>query len=166
MPSASPPPPRTVQCYHCRQWFDVPARAMSISCPWCYKRVGLDDLVVKGACWTSKIQTCGRVVVRPRATLVAPLIEASQGVEVHGVIEGSIVSGAQLYVGPRARVKGQIRAPSIRVEPGGVLEGAFVQIALARPQPKAGGGPETRAAKDVVLKPVVRLPEWLRLRPA
>jgi cytoskeletal protein CcmA (bactofilin family) len=163
---ADPAAPRTVQCYHCRQWFDVPARAMSISCPWCYRRVGLDDLVIKGACWTSKIQTCGRVVVKARATLVAPLIEASQGVEVHGTIEGAIVSGAQLYVGPRARVKGQIRAPSIKVEPGGVLEGAFVQIALARPRAKDKPGAPTRQARDVVLKPVVRLPEWLRLRPA
>ena len=24
---ADPAAPRTVQCYHCREWFDVPARA-------------------------------------------------------------------------------------------------------------------------------------------
>lgn len=155
--------PRTVQCYHCRQWFDVPARAMSISCPWCYKRVGLDDLVIRGTCWTSKIQTCGRVVVRPKSVLVAPLIEASQGVEVWGAIDGNIVSGSLLFVGPKGRVKGQVKAPAIRVEPGGSIEGAFVQIKSVRPDTKAG---KSRQATNPQYRPVIRLPDWLRsLRP-
>lgn len=154
--------PRTVQCYHCRKLFDVPPRAMSISCPWCYKRVGLDDMVIRGVCWTSKLQTCGRVTVAPKAQLVVPLVEASQGIDVYGEAEGILISAGQIYVGPKARVKGQLRAPSIKVERGGVIDGAFVQIAAThldthtpRPQPPRPPG-------DVVLRPVVRLPEWVR----
>lgn len=161
-----PNAPRTVQCYHCRELFDVPARAMSISCPWCYKRVGLDDMNIRGTCWTSKIQTCGKVVVKPGAVLVAPLIEASRGIEVHGTAEGVLVSGAQILIGPKARVKGTLRAPSIRVEKGGVIDGAMVQIAAAKIDAAAKPNPP-RPAFDPVLKPVIRLPDWVRsFRPA
>lgn len=155
--------PRTVQCYHCRRFFDVPARAMSIGCPWCYKRVGLDDLTIKGVCWTSKIQTCGRVVVRPRSTLVAPLIEASQGIDVHGSCEGTLVTGGRIYVGPKARVRGSLRAPSIVVEKGGVIDGAMVRIAVARPEADATTGvPRLPRGADPELRPVIRVPEWVK----
>jgi hypothetical protein len=162
-----PTAPRTVQCYHCRQIFDVPPRAMSISCPWCYKRVGLDDMAIKGVCWTSKLQTCGRIIVRPKAQLVAPLVEASQGIEVYGEAEGILVSGAQIYIGPRARVKGQLRAPSIKVERGGAIDGAFVQIAASRigsadPGTSPPFGQPTKAAPDPTFRPVIRIPEWIR----
>lgn len=163
--------PRTVQCYHCRRFFDVPARAMSISCPWCYKRVGLDDLTIKGVCWTSKIQTCGRVVVRPKSTLVAPLIEASQGIEIHGSCEGTLVTGGRIYVGSKARVRGSLRAPSIIVEKGGVIDGAMVRISVARPEQDAvatsgsggaAGPPRLPRGADPELRPVIRVPEWVR----
>ena len=158
--------PRTVQCYHCRQLFDVPPRAMSISCPWCYKRVGLDDMLIKGICWTSKLQTCGRVTVQAKAQLVAPLVEASQGIDVHGEAEGILISAGQIYVGPKARVKGQLRAPSIKVERGGVIDGAFVQIAATRLDPTMPLAMPPRPPSNVVLRPVIRLPDWVRaMRP-
>ena len=161
-----PSAPRTVQCYHCRQLFDVPPRAMSISCPWCYKRVGLDDMHFRGVCWTSKIQTCGRITIHPKSELVAPLVEASQGIDVHGSAEGILVSGGQIYIGPKARVKGQVRAPSIKVEKGGAIDGAYVQIAAVRFDAQAPRPTPPRAPADPVFRPVIRIPEWVRaMRP-
>jgi hypothetical protein len=161
-----PSAPRTVQCYHCRELFDVPPRAMSISCPCCYKRVGLDDMFIKGVCWTTKLQTCGRIIVQPKAFLVAPLIEASQGINVHGQADGILVSAGQIHIGPKGRVKGEVRAPSIRVEPGGAIDGAFVQIAaIPRHDPTPRLSP-LRPPADPVFAPVFRLPDWVRaLRP-
>lgn len=101
---------------------------MSLSCPWCYQRVTLDDLVVKDTCWTSRLQTCGRLIVHRRGALVAPLIEAREGIEVHGQAEGRIVSGGPVLIGPKARIKGDLCAPSIWVETGAVIEGGYFQI--------------------------------------
>jgi cytoskeletal protein CcmA (bactofilin family) len=158
--------PRTVQCYHCRQLFDVPPRAISISCPWCYRRVGLDDMDIRGVCWTSKIQTCGRIIIHPKASLVAPLVEASQGIEVHGSAEGILVSGSQIYIGPKARVKGEVRAPAMRVDKGGAIDGAFVQIAAARIDPAKPKAGLIRVGTNAAYRPVIRVPDWVRaLRP-
>lgn len=155
--------PRTVQCYHCRRHFDVPPRAMSISCPWCSKRVSLDDVIISGTCWTSRIQTCGRVIVKKRSELVCSLVEASGGVEVHGYVESAIVSNGLVYVGPKARVKGDLRAPSIHVEPGGALDGGYCRIASE----KAPAGPSRPPAGHApILRPehaLVRVMPWLRV---
>lgn len=157
-----PSAPRTVQCYHCRQLFDVPPRAMSISCPWCYKRVGLDDMTIVGTCWTSKLQTCGSITVRPKAVLIASLISASQGIEVHGTAEGVLISGGQIFIGAKARVRGEVRAPSIKVEKGGFIDGAFVQIAATKVDPARQDGGPARMGTGAVMKPLVRVPEWMR----
>lgn len=168
-PPPSTPAARTVQCYHCVERFDVPARAMSISCPWCYRRVTLDDLVVKDTCWTSRLQTCGRLVVHRKGSLVASLIEAREGIEVLGHVEGKLVSGGPVLIGPRARVKGDVQAPSVWVEPGAVIEGGYFQIVgadrLAKgpsrapaPPPGAGEGP-TQA--QIVTRPSSVLPKWV-----
>lgn len=133
--------PRTVQCYHCDKPFDVPARAMSISCPWCYTRVTLDDLVVKDTCWTSKVQTCGKIIIHRRGTLVSSSIEARGGMVIHGGAEGRLVSGGPVWIGRFARVKGDLIAPTIDIEPGARIEGGFFRISTAPPialHPDAG----------------------------
>lgn len=156
--------PRTVQCYHCRKAFDVPARAMSISCPWCYQRVTLDDMVIKDTCWTSKVQTCGRVHVKKKGVLVASLVEACEGIYVEGVVDGNIVCHGPVHVGPKARIKGTLKAPSIQVEPGGEIDGGFLQIASERPTLKATGVSGTQAQ---IKRPLVVIPGLLKgLRPA
>ncbi len=137
MATRGTPPPRTVECYHCRRGFDVPASAMSISCPWCYKRVTLDDLVVRDTCWTSRIQTCGRIVVERRATLVASHIEARTGMTILGVVEGSLLSGGPVVIGPKAHVKGDLEAPSVDIADGASIEGGFFKITSPRPTPGA-----------------------------
>lgn len=119
---------RTVRCYLCGKPFDAPTRAMSLSCPWCYRRVTLDDVVVRDECYTNRVQTCGRVVVLKRGKLRAGLIEASLGVEVYGLIEGKIRSHARLYVAPKGCLRGEAWAPTVQLEPGAVVDGASLKI--------------------------------------
>jgi len=169
--SSQPQGPRTVRCYHCRKLFDVPSRAMSISCPWCYKRVALDDVIIKNTVWTGKVQTCGKVVVRKNAELVASHVEASAGVEVYGRLEvgvGGIISRSLIYVGPGATIKGDLSAPSIRVEPGGAIEGGMVKIASDRAVPGPSRPPapmDNPMGMGPIMKPehpLVRAMPWLK----
>lgn len=168
-PFPAPMQVRSVQCYHCLERFDVPARAMSLSCPWCYKRVTLDDLVIRDACWTSRLQTCGRLIVHRRGSVVAPLIEAREGIEIHGHAEGRVLSGGPVLIGPKARVKGDLSAPSIWVEPGAVIEGGYFRIVgadrLARgpslPPIPPGGEAELAPGTQVVTRRASILPRWL-----
>lgn len=178
--------PRTVQCYHCQQGFDVPAAAMSISCPWCSKRVTLDDLIVKNTCWTSRVQTCGRLVVEKRGVLVSSYIEARGGMFIQGVCDagtGRLLSGGPVVLGPKARIRGDLEAPSIDIADGAIIEGGFFRI--VSPKPKSGiksagfvtpAGTQPIGArsglvlppspmperKGTTLRPVVRLPEWIK----
>lgn len=136
---------------------------MSISCPWCSKRVSLDDVTISGTCWTSRIQTCGRVIVKRKSELVCSLVEASEGVEVHGYVESEIISNGLVFVGPKARVRGDLRAPAIRVEPGGTLDGGYCRIASDKPvkgtsRPPAGHAPILRPEH-----PIIRVMPWLRV---
>lgn len=126
----TPPKPvtRRVECYHCLEPFDVPIKAMSLSCPACSTRVTLEDLLIKDTCWTSRLQTCGRLLVHRKGSLVASLIEARQGIEIQGHAEGKIISGGPVLIGARARLKGDVQATSIWVEPGATIEGGYFQI--------------------------------------
>lgn len=154
---------RTVECYHCRESFDVPLKAMSISCPWCYKRVTLDDVVVKETCWQSKLQTCGRLLVQQKGSLVASLIEARQGIEILGHAEGTITSGGPVLIGPKARVKGDVTAPSIWMEPGAIIEGGYFRIVGPDRLAKGPSKPPQAPAPVVVKvndRSTVVIPAW------
>lgn len=175
-------PPRTVQCYHCQRGFDVPGAAMSISCPWCYRRVTLDDLVVKDTCWTSRVQTCGKLTVNKRATLVASLIEARSGMTILGVCEGRLLSGGPVFLGPKAHVRGDLEAPTIHISNGACIEGGFFKILTPRPEsgaksagfvrpPPSGSAraglvlppsPMPRGIESAAIKPAVRIPDWIK----
>ncbi len=71
---------RTVQCYHCRKAFGVGARAMTITCPKCFKRVQIQDIVVESAHGVTKLQTCGKVIVEKKGRVIADLGEAHDGI--------------------------------------------------------------------------------------
>jgi len=133
MPPNVPPTPganapkRTIMCYHCRHRFEVPVRAMSTSCPKCYKGLVIEDVVIKTAHAVRKVQTCGKVLVEAKGRLIATSVEAAQGVEVLGVLEGSVTSGGPVRIGPSAQWKGDLKAPSLRVELGArITRGYFV----------------------------------------
>jgi hypothetical protein len=136
---------------------------MSISCPWCYKRVTLQDIAVKGTCRQARVQTCGQLVVHRTGSLVASVIEAMQGIELLGHAEGAIVSGGPVVIGPKARVKGNVTAPSIWMEPGAVVEGGYFKIlgpARHTAGPSRPPEPPVPHVPPPDDRPVVVVPAW------
>jgi cytoskeletal protein CcmA (bactofilin family) len=120
---------RTVQCYHCRRTFDVGARAMTITCPKCFKRVQVQDVIVNQAQGLTKLQTCGRIVIEKKGRVVADLVEAHEGIEVKGVIRAAVLSGGPVVLHPKSTWRGDCRAPALHIEPGAVIERGFFTIA-------------------------------------
>lgn len=119
---------KSVQCYHCQRRFEVSGRAMSTSCPGCHKPVIVQDVIVTGLKTTQKLQTCGRVVIKSRGRVIAGLIQAQGGVEVHGALNGDVASGGPIVIGSKARWKGNCRAPTLLVQLGAKIESGFFEI--------------------------------------
>lgn len=121
---------------------------MSISCPWCSRRVTLDDLEVRHRCWTSRLQTCGRILIHKRGLVNARLIEAMEGIEIQGIVEGSVVSGGPVLIGAGARIRGDLAAPSISIASGATIEGGMFRIASVLPPPAGMPRPIGRPGED------------------
>ncbi len=115
--------PRRVQCYHCRHRFEVGPNAESTNCPQCSQRVIVGDVIVSAILPVKLVQTCGRVVIKPKGRVNADLIEAHEGVEVNGGVTANVLSGGAVIIGPKARWKGDCRAPSVEIKPGARIEG-------------------------------------------
>ncbi len=121
-------PNRAVRCYLCDHGFEIPRDAITTSCPGCFKRVQIEDIVVKTAQGNTVLGTCGRLIVQARASLVAKRVRAIEGVEIHGTVDSALDSEGMVTVGPTGRWKGDCRAKGIVVEPGGVITGGYFQI--------------------------------------
>lgn len=141
----SPAPPRTSQCYHCWRAVTAAALARTITCPHCYQRLQLDDVVIEADYSVSKVQTCGRLVIGPRARVTAKVVHASAGIELHGQLRaGEASSAGRVAMGPGAQWTGDCRAAELVVHRGAVIHSGLFTItpspeppALSRPQPPA-----------------------------
>jgi hypothetical protein len=120
--------PRTIQCYHCRQKFEISRQAKSTSCPKCSRQLRLEDVVVKTVEAVRKIQTCGKVVVQKKGRVIAQMVEAHEGVFVEGTMEANVVSGGPVTIGSKAHWKGDCSAPSLAVEGGCVITSGYFVV--------------------------------------
>ena len=114
--------PRVVQCYHCRQRFEVSRKAESVNCAACNQRVIVGDVIVNELRPVQRVQTCGRVVVHEKARVNAELVEAHDGVEVLGGLSARVLSGGPVIIGPHARWQGDCHAPSLQIRLGARIE--------------------------------------------
>jgi hypothetical protein len=130
-----PTAPRTVQCYHCQKWFQVGQRAISLSCPGCYRRVLLDDLVISETFRAQQIRTCGRIIVEPKGWISASEIHASAGIRVLGQLSADTVSLSPVIIAAGATWRGNLRAPAIHVEAGASITGGRFEIIARTPLP-------------------------------
>jgi len=125
---AKAPSQRPVQCYHCRHRFDVGAMTQSTVCPACNKSLVVQDVVINTLKAVRKIQTCGKVIVQKKGHVIATLVEANEGVEVDGVMDGAVVTQGAVRLGKTAHWKGDCRAPSLAVELGCVVTSGYFEI--------------------------------------
>jgi len=139
---AGPPGPtlahaRRVVCYHCREPLDVAPKAQTITCPLCYKPLAVADIVVKDTHWGGRLQSCGAILVKPRARVMAKRVLAVQRVEILGDVQGDIECLGLVIVGPRGVCRGSISASALVVAEGARLECPELRIDPALAQPGA-----------------------------
>lgn len=120
---------RKVQCYHCRVQFEISLRAMTVSCPKCFKKLLVEDVVVNTAQGVTKLQTCGKILIEKKGRVRGDLVEAHGGIEVRGVLEAKAVSGGPVVIRDKAKWRGDCRAPSLTVELGAQIIGGLFEIA-------------------------------------
>jgi len=118
--------PRIVSCYHCGHRFEVGGKAESTSCEKCNQRVIVGDIVVKALMPVKTVETCGRIVVKRKGSVIAETAWAGDGVEIQGSIDAHVVSGGPVVIGRFAKWKGDCQAPSLEVAQGArIAGGAF-----------------------------------------
>lgn len=126
--AVKPPQHRSVRCYHCLHWLDVPAKAVQLSCPLCYKPIKVDDVVIDRVQTTGQVRTCGVVVIGAKGNLSASLVESGQGVQVLGKLVGRVRCAGPVVLGPRAIWNGDCQAASIVIQPGATILGGRFSI--------------------------------------
>ena len=118
---------------------DVAARAMSVGCPHCHKRLTVEDLRVHTYHGARDLATCGDVLVEKRGHVVASTVRAGN-LTIKGKLQGNITAAGAVNIQTGATVRGDIDAPMLVVENGAELD-CFVRI---EPHKKIGD----KAAED------------------
>jgi hypothetical protein len=126
------PQRRFVDCTSCGGRIETTARAMSIFCPHCRKRVILEDFCIKGYHAEKQFATCGDVTVEKGGTLSAP-VQVSR-LTVKGQVWGDVNARECVEIGKSGLIKGVVRAPQLVVKDGGVIVGRC-EIGLFRAPP-------------------------------
>lgn len=130
-PAASPE--RRITCVHCRGTFTIGCKALSATCPHCYKRLPLGDLIYSGQHSGPAVQTAGIVFVDKKGTLEAPTVEGGEAVEVLGTLRGNVTTHGHVVIGKKATWTGDCVAPVLVVEPGATIAGYFAVGILDAP---------------------------------
>jgi cytoskeletal protein CcmA (bactofilin family) len=134
---------KDVMCYHCQAVFAIGGKALSATCPNCYKRVTLHDLVFRGEHLGQRVQTCGIVFVDYSGRVNAPVVEATEAVEVLGQLDArAVTSLGHVVIGASARWKGDCKAKVLVVQDGATIDGGFFQIGEPQPAPPPAQPPE------------------------
>lgn len=112
---------KIVRCVDCRGMMRVPARALSVFCPHCQKRVELESLRITGSHPGKRLATCGDIVVEATGWLNAEVV--ADNVVILGRVRGPVFASNTVEVGPKGHVIGDILAPKIVVREGAVIQG-------------------------------------------
>ena len=136
---AKAPIQRVIQCYHCRASFEVSARAMTVACATCGKRVIVHDVKIKDAQAVTRLQTCGKITIEKRGAVIAQLVEAHGGIDVLGTLDSKkILVRGPMRLGPKSTLRGNLRAEAIEINPGAKVRGGNFEIATEREGARQG----------------------------
>lgn len=121
-------PKRAIRCYFCGHGFEVSTRTMSVPCPKCNKALKVEDVNIKTYLPVNDLQTCGKITVAKNGRVVAKLIQAGEGIECEGTLEGAIKTNGELTLGPKASWKGKsLHSKALRIADGAMLVG-YVKV--------------------------------------
>ncbi len=151
----------------------VAARALSVFCPHCQKRVSLEDLRIVGSHPGRGLATCGDILIEPNSRLFLEIY--ARNVVIRGFVKGSVRAQETVEVAPTGKVYGDVTAEKIIVRDGGVIQGRCTMTRTRpaattppvpdRPDPKSLP-PETPSPKSRPAESVLpRRPGGLQIRP-
>ena len=99
----------------------VAARALSVFCPHCQKRVTLESLRIVGAHPGKTLATCGDILIESTSQLNIEI--SANNVIVRGRVRGSVSANDAIEVASTGHVIGDVKAAKIVVQEGGVIQG-------------------------------------------
>lgn len=137
------PATRIVRCCHCRGMMRVAARALSVFCPHCQKRVTLESLRIVGSHPGRTLATCGDIIVEPASLLNLEI--TANNVVIRGRVNGSVIANGRLEVASTGQVYGNVKAARIIVEEGGIIQGRCEMA----PSPQAPRRPEPPPQNEI-----------------
>lgn len=152
------PATRIVRCCHCRGMMRVAARALSVFCPHCQKRVTLESLRIVGSHPGRTLSTCGDIIVEPASLLNLEI--TANNVVIRGRVNGSVVANGRLEVASTGQVYGNVKAARIIVEEGGIIQGRCemapspqaVRRPAQEPEPDRNGQTEPSPDREAELE--------------
>ncbi len=119
---------RTVRCVHCAGSFVVPGAAQVLTCPLCYKRVRVDDVVVTGSQIHGRVETCGSVVVRRGGKFNVEVLKAGMGLLVEGEVRTGQAAAPMVVMGPDAVWCGDLQTAKLDLHPQARIVGGKFKI--------------------------------------
>lgn len=119
---------RAVVCYHCRAALNVPASAHTATCPKCYKRLVLNDVIIEDERMGGRVESCGIVFIKRQGRVSAPTVQAYEAVEVLGTLHANVSTPGHVIIGKKAEWKGDCTAKLLVIEDGARIKGGFFRI--------------------------------------
>ena len=117
--------PKHVLCTECNTSLVVSPRAMSMTCPACFRRVILEDITVRSYLGALRVATAGTLHVLRTGTVIAGDVRAAD-LRVDGTVRGRVEVLGHAALGPHAVVQGRLQARSLHRDPGARVEGELV----------------------------------------
>jgi len=128
-----------------------------MTCPSCYKRQTVRDVVVDTDRSGGRVETTGILFIKRKGRVWAPGVRAGDAVEVLGELKADVVTHGHVVIGETARWRGDCTAKILIVEDGARIDGGYFCI---DPRGELQGWPE--AIPEAVVeevKPEVIEPE-------
>ena len=157
---------RAVHCYHCGSRITVPAAAISTSCPYCFKQLTVDDVVIPDRHWGGTIQTSGTIRILRGARCMTHSAVAGTAVEIEGFFAGDIACSGTVRLGRESVFRGRIRCTKLEIEGGAVIEAADIRTneqPLAKPHLLPKSVPPPRRAGVLTLHQIEMEMEPVRI---
>lgn len=114
---------KQIVCMYCDGPIEVSAKAMSIFCPHCHKRVVCEDYTIKSYHAVRNFATCGNVVIESKGHVVAPIRASS--LIVRGLVRGDILARKVIEIGSTGEVQGDVESPRLIIHDGAKLSGTY-----------------------------------------
>lgn len=128
LPTNSQGPTHAVVCVHCATSIQVPVKAETATCPRCYKRQTVRDVIVDTDKMGARVETTGILFVKRKGRVWAPGVKAGEAVEVLGELRANVETVGHVVIGATARWRGDCTAKILVVEDGARIEGGFFRI--------------------------------------